>query len=44
MAVVNIAADRYTDNIMRTKSFRNGGPDAYDRRYSRNTYMGNNSK
>lgn len=42
IAAADIAADRYTDNIMRQKSFRRGGQDAYNTRYSRNTYMGNN--
>ncbi|MBR1526923.1 MAG: hypothetical protein IJ640_09745 [Prevotella sp.] len=37
----NIAADRYTDNIMRKRSFRGKG--AYDRGYSRTTYMGLNA-
>lgn len=37
----NIAADRYTDNIMRQRSFRGNG--AYERGYSRSTYMGLNA-
>ena len=37
----NIAADRYTDNIMRQRSFRGRG--AYDKGYSRSTYMGLNA-
>ena len=40
MAAVNIAADRYTDNIMRQKSFKKGGEKAYDKKFSRSTYMG----
>ena len=38
--VVNIAADRYTDRIMRLKSFKQGGVEAYNKKYSRKTYMG----
>ncbi|MCQ2257844.1 MAG: hypothetical protein MJZ41_07625 [Bacteroidaceae bacterium] len=41
MARANIAADRYTDNIMRRKGFR--GKNAYDRGFSRNSYMGLNA-
>ena len=41
LARVNIAADRYTDNIAMRKSFR--GKNAYDRGYSRSTYMGLNA-
>ena len=37
----NIAADRYTDNIMRQRSFK--GKNAYERQYSRSTYMGLNA-
>lgn len=40
VAAANIAADRYTDRIMRQRSFRKGGEGAYNRKYSRNTYMG----
>lgn len=40
IAAANIAADRYTDRIMRQRSFKRGGTDAYNKRYSRNTYMG----
>lgn len=38
---VNIAADKYTDRIAAKKSFR--GKNAYDRKYSRSTYMGLNA-
>lgn len=34
----NIAADRYTDNIIKHPSFK--GRDAYDKKYSQTTYMG----
>lgn len=41
--VVN-AADRYTDNIMGTRKFQKDNRfKAYDRKYSRSTYMGLNA-
>ena len=43
VAAANIAADRYTDRIMRQRSFKQGGTEAYNRKYSRNTYMGLNN-
>lgn len=41
-ARANIAADRYTDNIMATRRFREGGTGAYDMQFSRRVYMGLN--
>ena len=38
------AADRYTDNIMGTRKFQKDNRfKAYDRKYSRSTYMGLNA-
>lgn len=42
-AIANIAADRYTDNIMATRRFREGGSRAYDMPFSRSVYMGLNN-
>lgn len=39
-----LAADRYTDNIMNSRRFQKDGRfKAYDRKYSRSTYMGLNA-
>ena len=41
---VALAADRYTDNIMNSRRFQKDGRfKAYDRKYSRSTYMGLNA-
>lgn len=41
---VATAADRYTDNIMGTRKFQKDNRfKAYDRKYSRSTYMGLNA-
>lgn len=42
-AIANIAADRYTDNIMATRRFREGGSRAYDMPFPRSVYMGLNN-
>lgn len=42
-AIANIAADRYTDNIMATRRFREGGSRSYDMPFSRSVYMGLNN-
>lgn len=39
-----LAADRYTDNIMNSRRFQKDSRfKAYDRKYSRSTYMGLNA-
>lgn len=38
--IANIAADRYTDNIMKSRKFTSGGRGAYDIPFSQRAYMG----
>lgn len=42
IAIANIAADRYTDNIMATRRFREGGSRADNIQFPRSVYMGLN--